>query len=443
MVNKKDTPKCECGNFVKFLDFRRGYAQFCSVKCTAKSQAVSKKKKTTLTEKYGVDHYSKTLDYKTKFKQTCKEKYGVENPGQIKELKTVRARNKQLTFFNSIVEKAKHVSAPLFSFNEYTHLRDHSLLWKCALCGQPFTSNLLDKLPECPTCFPKGNFGGQSKLEKEILSEIKQFYNGEIVENSRSVIAPKELDLYFPDANFALEINGVYWHNSELLDRYYHYEKYRLCKEKGISLLMITDYEWETKRDVILKMIKHRLKIPKDSIFARRCNVVQLSNSEAKHFFDCNHINGFCKASVHYGLAYKDEIVAAISCSPNRFSKNKDEVEIIRFALGDYTVPGAFGKLFATMREIFYNKSFVSYADLRYGNGEVYLKTGFVESKITKPGYWYFVNNRLDHRLTWTKQKLVNLGFNKNKTEEEIMREDLKALKIYDCGHKLYKWSHK
>ena len=439
-IYESEGGKClNCGSDTKFLDFRRGYASFCSNKCVAKSDEIKNKKKKTISDRYGVDHYSKTPEYKIKFEKTVKSKYGVINPGQIESLKLSRSRNKQLTFFEDIIERSKDISIPLFNFNDYTHVRDKSLRWNCKQCNIDFQSDLFNKLPRCPSCFPKGNFGGQSNVEKDVLSTIREFYHGIIDENRRDIISPKELDLYFPEFNFAIEINGIYWHNADLLPQKYHQEKYILCKEKNIDLLMITDYEWKTKKEIIISMIKHKLKIKKKTVFARKCTIKELTNGEAKFFFNNTHINGFCKASKYYGLVHEEQIIAAISCAPNRFSKNKNEIEIIRFSLLNFNVPGAFSKLFSAIKRIYSDHTFISYADLRYGSGNVYSKNGFEESKITAPGYWYFVNDKLEHRLNWTKRKLVKLGFDKNKTEKEIMR-DLNALKIYDCGQKLFTW---
>jgi len=440
LINGKNGNNCYCGALTKFLDFRRGYAKFCSVKCLSNSEDVRSKKESTIQKKYGKTHFSKTDEYRKKFQQTCLTKYGVVNPGQIPDLKKSRARKKQLTFYHSVLDQIKDSVTPLFTFEDYTQLRDKELSWQCVKCNLNFTSDLLNKLPSCPICFPKGNYGGPSKVEKDLVSAIREFYQGTIIENSRKIISPKELDIYFPEHRFAIEMNGIYWHNANLLEKNYHQEKFQICEKSQITLMMITDYEWNKNRDLILKMVKHRLGLSKGKIHARKCIVKEISANQVRGFYDVNHIHGFCPASKHYGLYLADTLVAALSCSKSRFRKHEhSEIEIIRFAVGDCVIPGAFGKLFSYVCNAFPYSSFVSYADLRYGVGKVYLKAGFTEIKTTEPGYWYFVNGKLDHRLNWSKKRLVKLGFDESKTESEIMLQ-LKALKIYDCGHKLYRY---
>jgi len=433
-----DTPSVcgYCQNSTKFLDFGRGYAKFCSRKCTANSKTVAEKKKNTNKQRYGVDHFSSTVEYKERVRQTCSDRYGVINPGQIDRLKTQRGRNKQLTFFNQLLATISEFATPNFEFTEYTHVRDKELAWTCVSCQTVFASNIFGKIPRCQTCYPTGNFGGQSSIEKDILSEIRKFYSGQIIENSRKIISPKELDLYFPKENFAIEVNGVYWHSEDRLEPNYHQQKYQQCADKGIKLLMVTDCEWAEKRELICRMIKHRLGITDVRIHARKCQVKKIHHRLAKSFLEKNHIHGHSRASICYGLYHNDSLLAVLTCMKgSRFNKKNSNIEIIRLAFDEYHVPGALGKFIRAIQQEHPNLDITTYADLRYGTGDVYTNNNFTQSHITKPGYWYFLNGVMYHRLSWTKKKLISLGNDPDKSESEIMR-DMGALRIYDCGHK-------
>lgn len=434
----KTVPLCRhCNNSTKFLDFRRGFADYCSRKCTANSTTVLSKKVETSTEKYGVTHYSKTAEYKQKFEKTISDRYGVTNPGQIPELKQIRARQKQLTFFNNLVEEIKEFSTPNFSFEEYTVVRDSTLSWNCILCNSKFLSNTFGKLPKCSTCFPSGNYGGQSSIEKDVLYSIREFYQGEIIENSRNIIPPKELDLYFPDKQFAIEVNGVYWHSDKHISNTYHYDKFKMCQEAGVRLLMITDNEWKNNKSLIVSMIKHRLGITENKVYGRHCILQNIDSTTAKEFLDKNHIHGYSKASIHLGLYYNNQLVSVFSCSTrNRFKKGSSDIEIVRLAFST-SVIGALGKFIAHLRILYPKTKITTFADLRYGDGNVYLKNNFELVHTTKPGYWYFLNGKMYHRLSWQKSKLVSLGYDVNLTEKAIMNE-LGAIRVYDCGHNYF-----
>ena len=59
--------------------------------------------------------------------------------------------------------------------------------------------------------------------------------------------------------------------------------------------------------------------------------------------------------------------------------------------------------------------------------------------KNTAPNYFYIVNKKREYRFKYRKDILVKQGFNKNKTEKEIMF-DRKLYRIYGCGNLKYKF---
>lgn len=438
MHQQTHLPCCHCGKVVDFLDFRRGYRECCSRKCTATSKKVSSKKKNTIQKKYGVEHYSKSDQYKTKFKKTMIEKYGVENPGQIETKKTDRARTKQLTFYNNLFSENKTYE-PAFSFDEYTHVRDKQLLWKCRLCDQTFSSWIFGIEPSCTSCFPKGNNGGPSSIEFEVREFIDSIYTGNVILNSRSVIPPKEIDIYIPEFSLGIEINGTYWHSDKFLNPTYHQDKVQQMLEKNISCLMISDYDWMTKQRVVKNMIRYRLghylTIP-----TRKCIIQRISPKIAKQFHTEYHLGGFSAATYHLGAYFNDQLVAVCSIAQsNRFTKSDAESELVRYSL-KHSVPGVIGKFISYIKKHIPDiKTIISYADLRYGNGTVYKHNGFECVSITAPGYWYFVNGQEYHRLSWSKKRLVEMGYDKNKTEKQIMDEDVASNRVYDAGNVKYK----
>lgn len=96
----------------------------------------------------------------------------------------------------------------------------------------------------------------KSSLEDEIASYVSTFYNGECIRNSRNVIYPLELDLYYPEKHIAIEYNGSYWHDEDHLPKQYHYNKFRKCLENGILLVSVFEHDWDTIKDLIKNYIK-------------------------------------------------------------------------------------------------------------------------------------------------------------------------------------------
>lgn len=73
------------------------------------------------------------------------------------------------------------------------------------------------------------------------------------MKNDKKVLNGKELDIYIPSKNLAIEYNGLYWHSDKatlekndipnketrMYAKYRHIEKTKLCKEKNIRLIHI------------------------------------------------------------------------------------------------------------------------------------------------------------------------------------------------------------
>lgn len=64
---------------------------------------------------------------------------------------------------------------------------------------------------------------------------------------------------------------------------------------------------------------------------------------------------------------------------------------------------------------------------------------GFVKETVTKPSYYYCIDGVMKNRINFQKHKLVAEGYDKNKTEHQIML-DRQLYRIYDCGSIKYRY---
>ena len=96
----------------------------------------------------------------------------------------------------------------------------------------------------CPKCSMNG-----TSLWESIIKQFVSTINENFIGNDRTqIINPDtdrylELDLWFPDLNKAIECNGSYWHSKKDrkdIDKL----KQEWCKNNNISLLVVTDTEW-------------------------------------------------------------------------------------------------------------------------------------------------------------------------------------------------------
>jgi G:T-mismatch repair DNA endonuclease (very short patch repair protein) len=69
-------------------------------------------------------------------------------------------------------------------------------------------------------------------MEREVYEFILSLYNKEIIRNDRTVLNGKELDIYLPDYNLAIEFNGLYWHSEDYVGKNYHLNKTIECEKK-------------------------------------------------------------------------------------------------------------------------------------------------------------------------------------------------------------------
>jgi predicted transcriptional regulator len=254
-----------------------------------------------------------------------------------------------------------------------------------------------------------------------------------------------EIDCFIDDKNFGIEYCGEYWHSvNSGTEKGYHYNKFLWAKKQNITLMTIFENEWYKKKDLLKSMIKARLGLIENKIYARKTMSYVIPNSVAKKFHDENHINGGLKtSSINIGLFYKDRIVSVASFSKSRFTKDA-EYELLRFStIKDFTVVGGFSKILKCFLETQNASSIVSYCDLRFGEGEVYSKSGFRKTSTTPPNYWYYfksdgTHGKLESRIKYQKHKLKMFSnYSENKSEYEIMSEN-GYLKIYDCGNYKY-----
>jgi hypothetical protein len=282
---------------------------------------------------------------------------------------------------------------------------------------------------------------GTSKFETEILKFLELNNVSNISSNIRFQKKDSgyfELDIFLPDKNIGIEYNGLYWH-SELAgkNRNYHSEKYNFFKDRGIKLISIFEHKWLNKRDICESMLMHKLGLTNQTIFARKCSIVDVVRDEANKFIDTNHISGNSLFSTAIGLKYNNEIVAIATFRKDRFSANKSAFELIRFCTKrGISVVGGLDKLISNFQKRV-NADIKTFCDLTWGDGNGYLKSGFKLIKTLPPCCWYFdKHGTVSHRSKFQKKTLLKMLSleESTKTEWQLARE-LNLNRFWDCGN--------
>ena len=273
---------------------------------------------------------------------------------------------------------------------------------------------------------------------KEFISSLKILFE----ENNRKILNGKELDIYIPTYNLAIEYNGLYWHSEEYIDNNYHLNKTELCESQGIKLIHIFEDEWKYKQDIVKSRLMNMLGLSSNKIYGRKCIINEISSKEAKEFLNNNHIQGNVNSKYNIGLYYNNELVSLMTFGNLRKSmgnkSNENMYELLRFCnkLNTNVIGGA-DKLLKYFIKTYQPKEITSYADRRWSQGYLYEKLGFEYIHNSKPNYFYINKGEREYRFKYRKDVLVKEGFDKNKTEREIMKER-GFNRIYDCGNKKY-----
>ena len=334
------------------------------------------------------------------------------------------------------------------------------ILIKCPICGEYdkhsfhniFRINSNDIKPNshnlCHKCYANIS---QSSPELEIKSIINAMYNGKCIENSRSIITPLELDLYYPEKNVAIEFNGNYWHDENHKSKDYHFNKFKLCKDKNIRLISIYESDWYNKHDNIINLLKN-IFIESKIIYARNCTISKLDHKTKSAFINEYHFYGDSnQGAISYGLYYNNELVSVMSFGKvrgqNKLHNNKDHYELVRFVTKDNVrVTGGASRLFKKFISEYHPVYIICYSDNDFFTGETYNKLGFkLKSLGESIDYQWVKGTKSLSRYECMTNKLLEKypkyrNINIIGSIEDYIMHDLGYNKLYICGNSIWEY---
>jgi hypothetical protein len=411
---------------------------------------ISKKIKSTCMENWGVDNPSKSHEIKERKKITTLKNWGVDNPFKSEEIKE---KIKQTNIINlgvchplksdEVKEKLKQTSLNKWNSTNYKsseidklgtiinldsgyvrYLGDSIYLMSChkghnyEIKYDNYYHRKKIGQDTCSVCQPISS--GVSITENQILDFIKSFYTGKIVQSYRDSF---EIDIFFPELNFGIEFNGVYWHSEIFKDSDYHLNKLEHFKQRGIKIVNIWEDDWTYKREIVKSQIRNWIGLTGNKIFARNCEVRKLKKTA--QFLDSNHIQGSDNSTVKLGLFLGDELVSVMTF--DRFEGRKKMKES-QWNLSRYcskintTVVGGASKLLKFFVSNWKPERIISYADKTWSTGQLYYKLNFKLIDETKPDYKYLLGDRRIHKSRF------------RKSITGISESNLDRVKVWDCG---------
>lgn len=140
------------------------------------------------------------------------------------------AKNERYTD-KTFKEKLRKINPYIETLEPYVN-NGTAILCKCIICNHEWKCkpNNLFNLKGCPSCCHTN-----TSFFEQVIFGIFSIYFENIEWHNRTLIG-KELDIYIPDINVAIEPGTWRWHKEKFKK---DLEKRKLCKEKGIRLITI------------------------------------------------------------------------------------------------------------------------------------------------------------------------------------------------------------
>lgn len=495
-----------CGNQFEVPYSRLGAAdrsRVCSTKCRKQlaeqtcfekygvshhlsNPEVIAKRTATVREKYGVDNVAQSDIGKQHIRETFQQKYGVNNISQLPEIQQ-KIRDNNIEKYGvahpmMLLEyqaKAGQTNLEKYGRKTYTqqHIHDIQAWYEFIANPRDYIVNHYEAAPrsielaedlgvdlstidvylsnaDATDCVSRIS----SLMEKEVAEYVQTIVpDCKLSVRDRTILYPKELDIYLPDYKIAIECNPTVTHNSSFGDPWggpakshnYHKLKTDECEKQGIFLFHIFGYEWTHKQPVIKSMLANLLSANTTTIYARKCEIREISGAEARNFLDRNHRQGWTASQVHIGLFYEHALVSVMSFGKMRatIGKASDHTwELTRFCNNKFTtVVGGASKLFTYFVKHFNPEGVVSFSDRAHTRGALYSTLNFHETARSDAGYVWVdaVTDRAYHRMSAQKQNLKRFlkddDIDLSKSEKEIM-EDHKFVRVFDSGTITWVW---
>jgi hypothetical protein len=393
-----DIPKCKnevCNNRVKYHNGH--YEDFCSKVCHLTSSRTKEKRVETVKDRYGVDNVFQSNIIKDKIKDTCIERFGAESYRKSQAYKDYRkvtpliqdnahkAAMRWLTTYKGL-ERFKDKVIPNFSELEFKGIGyDKIYSWKCVKCNTIFTAWYNNGLiPQCTNC----NKG--TKIEGYLSKFLSNSLGLSIQTRCRSILdGGRELDIYIPEKNVAIEVDGMYWHSEKNGGtKEYHLGKTNECLEKGIRLVHIFEDEFTYNRGMVLSKLREVLGKSLRVIDISMCSVREVKDEVfIKKYMDKYSLNGFVQGiDICLGLYYKDRVVGMLSCCR---VEGETGWEVVNFGcMNRFESSNIFSRLLSEFEKVVRVKFLLLFADKRWESVEDYFSMGFKFSHEEEPEFW-------------------------------------------------------
>lgn len=419
-----------------------------------KSKVFRDKSKQTLMDKYGIDNANKIPEVRDKVKATCMERYGADNPMKVPEI-SEKARNTRMINMDQTIHRQQMTCLNRYGVTnpmgvpEFVDKIANTMIdrygVKSAVLVPEFRNKMIATNME--------RYGAAYYVQTDAYRQNREHQNskpnvklGEMLTSLgysvtyEYTVGLKSYDIAILDRDILIEVDPTYTHNSiknywqdSGIDKMYHVEKTAIAEANGFHCIHI--FDWDSLINIIHLLCDRRV------IYARDCDIVEISVDEANKFIAANHLQGSCRGTIYaVGLYNQGILVQVMTFGKPRYNK-KYSWELLRLCTtyGIQVVGGA-SKLFKYCVEKYKLNNIISYCDRAKFTGKVYEKIGMKYQYTSTPNvHWSKKSDHISGSLLRQRgyDQLFNTNYGKGTSNDELMLQN-GWLPVYDCGQAVY-----
>jgi len=283
-------------------------------------------------------------------------------------------------------------------------------------------------------CGASGHHSSISQMEIEVVEWLRSV-GVEISQQTVLINTERRFKYYLEvvGKKLLIEMNGLYYHSMTQLRRShpearirgYHLEKLRAAETNGYRLFQFWEDEWKHQADIVKSMVLSNTNSPLVSrVFARNCQLVEVSNKQAKEFHNEHHLQGSGPSGFSIGLARDSQLLMVVSTADHhRGGKTKI---LSRLTTRKLTrVVGGASRLISHLP-----RPLTTWSDNRFSAGGVYKSCGFRLDGELRPDYFYTKNQK-----RFSKQSLKKTSKDRESGLTEWQLRELEGYNIvFDAG---------
>lgn len=407
---------------------------------------------------YGYPCPLESKDVKRRIKDAFLDKYGVDNPMKDDAVK-LRAKdawsNKSAEEISAIREKRESTCLRIYGYKSAQmapSIRDKRKGTMKSRYGKEYASQV-PEFKDKAVRTNKERYGVPYACQRK---EARIGHHAESKPNGRMIdlltAAGVAFDREFPIGRFSydfkigdnlIEVNPTATHNIDwspfgdhapTISKEYHLNKTAAAESSGYRCIHI--FDWDNAAAVV-NLLKHRT-----SVYARKCEVREVSKKEATEFIDKYHVQYDARASFRLGLYHQGNLISVMTFGKPRYNK-KYEWELVRYCSMANVIGGA-EKLFAHFVGIKSPKSVVSYCDRGKFSGETYRRLGFESVRVSRPCvHWCQLNSGAHLTDNYVRamgfDRIFKTSYGKGTSNAELLLSN-GFVRVCDCGQETFVW---